>query len=141
MPSINEVCDAVAGSIASISGLRALGYSDTDISPPQAHVYTRDFDPRFVFGDVPRPLPMGARVFVKMSSARAAQRALREFMEPEGSTSVLAKIEDYENWPQVDGETITVDYTEVTGIGQPFEYVDENNQSYMAVDFEFDALW
>lgn len=141
MPSINEVCDAVAGSIAGISGLRALGHADTDISPPQAHVYTRDFDPRFVFGEVSRPLPMGARVFVKMSSTRAAQRALREYMEPEGATSVLVKIEDYENWPQVDGETITVDYTEVTGIGQPFEYVDENNQSYMAVDFEFDALW
>ena len=141
MPSINQVCDAVAGSIDAISGIRAVGYVDTDINPPQAQVFTREFDPRYVFGDVKRPLPMGARVFVKMSSARAAQVALRSYMEPEGTSSVLAKIEDYENWPQVDGETITVDYTEVTGIGQPFEYVDENNQSYMAVDFDFDALW
>ena len=44
-PTIDESCDALASVLSSFGGLRALGYADDTIMPPQAQVFTREFDP------------------------------------------------------------------------------------------------
>lgn len=133
-PTISEACDAVATVLSSITGLRSLGYADDTINPPQAQVYTREYDPRMVFGNNKRTFMLGVRVFVRRTDPRSAQRALREFMEPTGSTSVTATIENEALWP------VTVDYAEVTSIGQPFE-VETPAEIYWAVDFDVDVVW
>lgn len=135
MPDINEVCEALAGAVASIPGLRALGYADDQITPPQAHVFTRAFDPRLTMGgSASRPVALGIRLFVRRPDPRTAQRTLRSYMEQDGTTSVRAAVEDPDNW------TETVHYAEVTGIGQPFE-VETPNEMFMAVDFDIDVIW
>jgi hypothetical protein len=94
VPSITEVCDALAGAVDGISGLRAKGYIDDISNPPEAQVYTREYDPRMVFSGAKREFALGVRVFVKRTDIRSAQKALRDYMEPSGSSSVTAKIED-----------------------------------------------
>jgi len=133
-PTISEACDAVATVLSSITGLRSIGYADDTINPPQAHVFTREYDPRMVLGNSKRTFLLGIRMFVRRTDPRSAQRAIRAFMEPTGSTSITATIENEDLW------AVTVDYAEVTSIGQPFE-VETPTETYMAVDFDIDVVW
>ncbi len=135
MPTINEVCDDLAAVVSTISGLRALGYADDQINPPQAHVFTRDFDPRMTMGgSASRPVPLGVRVFVRAVDPRSAQKALRAYMEQSGSTSIRAAIENDTLWSE------TVHYAEVTNIGQLFLY-EAPGETFHAVDFDVDVIW
>jgi len=135
MTTINEVCDALAEAVTNGCGLRAIGYIDTQVNPPQAQVFTRDFDPRLTLGGSPeKVLACGVRVFVRSTRPSAAQEELRGYMEQSGSTSVRAAIETSGNW------TVDVDDAEVTNIGQPFE-VETANETYWAVDFDVDVIF
>jgi hypothetical protein len=133
MPDINDVCDGLANAAAE-SGLRCLPYISSQVTPPQAQVFTRAYDPRLVFGDSKSTYLLGLRVIVRTVNERTAQQQLRDFMEPTGSTSVRAAIEDSDNWEP------TVDYVEVTEIGQPFE-LEVGTEIYWAVDIEVDITW
>ena len=134
MSSINDVCEALAEAVGQIPGLRAVGYIDDQINPPQAQVYTREYDPRMVLGNSKRAYMLGVRVFVRRTNPRSAQLALRDYMESSGSTSIPAAIEDESNW------SATVDYAEVTSIGQPFE-VETAAEVFWAVDFDVDVIY
>jgi hypothetical protein len=139
MASIDEVCDALAAAVATIPELRAKGYIDDVINPNDAHVFTREFDPRMVFTTTPITYQLGVRLFVRRSPLRSAQKTLRGFMEPTGSTSVLAAIEDEANWPT------DVHFVEVTSIGQPFEYQTSGehgaSETFLAVDYDVTVVW
>jgi hypothetical protein len=134
MPDINEVCEGLADAAQAVAGLRALPYISANVTAPQAQVYTRPYDPRLVFGDSKSLYQLGLRVMVKASNERTAQRSLRSYMEPSGSTSVRAAIEDSTNWEP------TVDYVEVTEVGQPFE-LEVGSELYWATDFDVDITW
>ena len=134
MANIHEVCEALAGAVGNVPGLRTLSYIDNQANPPQAQVYTRAFDPRMTFGDTKRMYLLGVRVIVRAADARTAQQSLRLFCEPSGSTSVRAAIENETYWPE------TVDYAEVTEIGQPFE-LETASEIYWAVDIDVDVTW
>jgi hypothetical protein len=135
MPSVNDVCESLAVAVATVPGLRAVGYIDDQVNPPQAQVFTREFDPRMTMGgSASRPVMLGVRIFVKRTDVRTAQRQLRNYMEQSGSSSVRAAIENSDNW------NATVHYAEVTGIGQPFEY-ETAAEVYWAVDFDVDVIW
>ena len=135
-PTIDEACVALAAAIDGISGLRSKGFADDITNPPEAQVYTREYDPRFVFSGAKRTFALGVRVYVKRTDIRSAQRTLRGFMEPSGSTSVSAKIEDEASWTGV-----TIDDVVVTNVGQPFEFTDQSGLVYWAVDFDVDVIW
>lgn len=142
-PTIDEVCEALADVVSSIYGLRAKGFADDQINPPEAQVYTRPYDPRMVFGKGANygasTYLLGVRVFVKRSDARTAQKLLRGFMESTGETSIVQAIEDGDNWAQ------TIHSAEVTTIGQPFEVELAGNDGaitlYWAVDFDVEVIW
>jgi hypothetical protein len=137
VPSITEVCDALAGAVDGISGLRAKGYIDDISNPPEAQVYTREYDPRMVFQSTPTTYALGVRVFVKRTDLRSAQKSLRSFMEPSGATSVIAKIEDEASWSGA-----TVHDVVVVNVGQPFEYAPApDGPVYWCVDFDVEVIW
>jgi hypothetical protein len=137
VPSITEVCDALALAVDGISNLRAKGYIDDIVNPDEAQVYTREYDPRMVFSGSKRTFMLGVRVFVKRTDLRSADKRLRQFMEPSGSTSVTAKIEDEASWSGA-----TVDFAEVTQISQPFDYAPvPDGPVYRCVDFDVDVCW
>lgn len=132
MPTIDEVCTAAAGAINAISGVRAKGYADAQINEPEVHVFTRDFDPRLVFAENNKAMPVTARLFVKAVDDRAAQKTLRGFMEP---SSVTASIETTTSWSGA-----TVDYAEVTLITGPAQ-IELAGTVRWFVDFEFDVCF
>lgn len=143
MPSIDEVCVAAAAAVGGIDGLRAKGYADDQINPDEIQIYTRPYDPRMVFGrgaDYGKTTyQLGARLFTSRQSARAAQKKLRNYMEPTGAGSVLAVLEDDANWSE------DVDDVTVTDVGQPFEYEIQTDTgvivAYWAVDWFFEVIW
>jgi hypothetical protein len=134
MSDIQQVCDALADAVRHVERLKAKGYVDTTIAPPEAQVYTRPFDPRLVFAPSPVQYELGLRVFVKGSDLKASQAALRAYMEPTGSTSVRAALEDAANWPH------DVHLVEVTQIGQPAE-IELADNKYWFVDFDVTVVW
>ena len=134
MPTITETCDAVATVLSSISGLRAVGYADDNIQPPQCHVFTREYDPRMIMGNGKRTYALGVRLFVRRADPRAAHIQLRKFMDSSGSTSIITTLEDESAWG------VTVDYCEVTAVGAPFE-VETPTEIFLAVDFDVDVCW
>lgn len=142
-PTIDDACAALAGAVGSISGLRAKGYADDQINPPEAQVFTRPYDPRMVFGRGSAygksTYSLGLRLFVKRNDMRSAQKSLRSYMETTGATSIVAAVEDAANWSE------TVDDVEVTNIGQPFEVEIVGNNGavtmYWAVDFDVEVIW
>lgn len=134
VPSIDEACEALASVVDQVPGLRAKGYPDDSINPPEAHVYSREFDPRFVFGTTPNLFQLGVRVFVSRTNMRTTMRQIRDFMEPSGATSVREAIEDGDLW------NVTIHHAAVTNIGQPFEAI-VGDTIYIAVDFDVDVVW
>lgn len=137
MPSITEVADALAGAIDGISGIRAKAYPDDIVNPSEAHVQTREFDPRMAFGSVKATYPFVVRVFVKRTDIRSANKTLRGFMEPSGSGSVPAAVNNESAWSGA-----TVDDAQVVLVGQPFEYSpDGGNTVYLCVDFDVEVIW
>jgi hypothetical protein len=134
MPDIQSVCDALADSVRGIEGLKAKGFAGAVTATPEAQVYTRSFDPRLVFSATPNQYALGLRVFVGAQDPRAAQKNLRAFMEPAGSTSIRAAVESDENWPE------GVHMVEVTQIGRVAE-VELGEAVYWFVEFEIDVIW
>lgn len=143
MPSLDEACHALAGAIATVDGLRAKGYADDQVNPDEAQVYTVAYDPRMVFGkgaDYGKSTYiMGVRLYVSRQVPRAAQKRLRGYMETTGATSVLAAIEDGENWDE------DIDYAAVVQIGQPFEAAIETEGglavTYWALDLDVEVCF
>lgn len=134
MPDIDTVCDALADAVRGIEGLKAKGYPDDKVTPPEAQVTTRPFDPRYVFDTTPSQYQLTLRVFVKADDSRTRAATLRKFMEPTGQTSIRAAVETDTNWPA------GVHSVEVTNIGQP-GLVELGEAVYGFVDFEIDAIW
>ena len=134
MPSIDEVCTALADVVATVDVLRAKGFPDDQVNPPEAHVLTQPFDPRLVFDSTKSAYQLGVRVIVPRTNLRTAYEQLRKFMDADGSTSIRAAIEDEDNWAQ------TIDYAVVTQISQPFE-LELAGVVYMAVGFDVEVVW
>lgn len=134
MTTINDACEALANVLGTVDGLRATAYIDDQIHPPHAQIYTRDYDPRMVLGNSKRTYMLGVRIFVRRTDPRSAHWAIRNFMEPTGSTSITATVENEDLWD------VIIDYAEVTNIGQPFE-METAAEVYMAVDFDIDIVW
>ena len=133
-PSIADVTEALANVIGQVPGLQAQSFVSDVVNAPEAQIFLRPFDPRYTFGDQTRRYTLGVRVFVPRTDPRSAQLTLWGFMEPSGSTSVRARIEDSGAW------SVEVDYAEVTNVGQPFELVLEQGV-FWCVDFDVDVVW
>lgn len=134
MPTIDEVATSAAGAIDGITGLRAKAWADEIINEPEVHIFTREFDPHYVFGQTKHPMPFTARLFVKAADARTAQKLLRSFMEP---TSVPSKIETISGWT---GNGASVDDATVTLISAPAQ-IDLAGVVRWFVDFEFEVIF
>lgn len=134
MGDIQTACERLAEAVATIEGLEAKGWLDEKIDAPEAHVFTRTFDPRFTLGGSPaRMVACGVRVYVKRGDLYEAQVQLRNFMDQAGPLSIREAVEDADNWP-ADTQDVTV-----TGIGQPFETTG-GDAVYLAVDFDVDVI-
>lgn len=139
MGDVNNVCVELANVVGLIAGLRAKHFNDDTVQPPEAHVTTRDFEPRYVFDGTTMPLHLTVRVMVPRTPARQSQERLREFMDPSGPLSVQATIEDEQNWPDN-----FVQAAEVVQITEPYQVQlgspGDNAPVFLAADWWVDLI-
>lgn len=134
MGDTNDALEALADVVATVVG-RAKPYLDENINPPDAHCFTRTYDPRLTLGGSPkRMLAASVRVFVKRIDLRSAQLSIRNYMDQAGETSIRAAVENGDLWP--DG---LIDDVEVVQVGEPFE-VGTGDAAYFAIDFDVDII-
>jgi len=136
MSDIHDACVGLAQAVSTIPGLEGVPYLSDNINPPTAHVFNRQYDPRFTLGGSPnRLVALGLRVYIRRTPPEEAQRRMRDYMEQSGTYSIIEAVEDEGRWDE------QVHYAEVTQIGQPFEVaIDGGNTVFLAVDFDVDVV-
>lgn len=125
---------ALADAVATVPGLRAKPYPDENINPPDVHIYWREGDPRLTFGTVRAEYHIGLRVFVRRTDLRSAETELDGYLDPEGSTSVLAALLDSDNWPD------DVHYVEVTNVSEYLDMVTPE-VTFRFADIDVNVVW
>lgn len=117
--NVEDVMQAMADRLDTISGLRVYGYPPEEIHPPAAVVSYPDniaFDETYGRGMDRMQVPV--LVLVKKVSARVARTDVTRFMDGAGTASVKAVLESgtYTAFDTIRVTSATVDVVEVAGI-------------------------
>lgn len=134
MTTTATVRDALATAITTGSGLAASPYQLDSVVPPCAHVFRREMDPRMIFTGAKSTYEFGVRIFTGRFDEVEAQRLLDELVETSGERSVVAAIQDGDNW------TATIDYAQVVLIGEPVGRT-LADETFMTVDLDVEVVW
>ena len=136
MTTVSEVRQAMADAIAdNVEGLRASPIVPDQMVGPIAVVSRQAFDPRYVFSGAKAAYAFTVTVYVLRSADRAQQNLLDEFVELSGSQSVIAALQDEDNYPNV-----TLDYVQVTNVSE-VQAVSVDTAEYLAVRLDVEVVW
>lgn len=126
---INEAFVRLAERIQTVDGLRAKSWMDDSVNPDEVHLDLRQYDPRMTLGGSPvRPVGCKATVYLRRQSPRAAQEALRDYID-----KIIDAVEDSDAW------TPDIHYAEVILVGDPFQ-IDRADMTYLAVELDIDVV-
>lgn len=129
--NVNDVRDAIATQLRTITGLRATSFVPSKIEPPTAIVSigAGSYDDTFT-GSM--TAEFGVLVLVARADDRSAQKRLDDYISPTGTTSVKACID---STPTLGS---TVGTATVLGWGDPAEF-EIGGISYVGVEFTVEA--
>jgi hypothetical protein len=134
MPTVAEVRDSLAEAITTATGLRCSALVPDQMVAPIAVISRREFDPRYVFTGDRATYLFRVTIYADRTNERVAQIALDEYTELSGELSVLAAIQDGDNW------TATIDYAQVTLIGEVQSTAIAESQ-YLVVSLDVEVVW
>lgn len=135
MGEINTAVEYLAAAVATIDGLRCKQHPDDTINAPEAQIDGPSGDRRFTMGGSPvGRYEFVVRVFVKRGEPRAAYRKMRDYMEPAGSTSVLAALENEDNYSS-DVNNVTV-----TNVSAVREEVTTDGAAFLVADWDVEII-
>jgi hypothetical protein len=126
---LDDVMDAVAARLDTISGLRCFAYPPDDVQPPAAIVSYPDdvtFDATYGRGMDRMTVPVW--LVVSQNTDRTSRTALAAYCAGSGASSVKQVLES--------GTYTAFDTLRVTGI--EFEWVEIGGTRYVAARFELD---
>lgn len=112
MATMGEVRQALADAITDATGLRSAPLVLDTMVAPIAVVARQAFDPRMVFSQAKAPYLFRVTIYADRTNERGAQLALDEWCEPTGTGSVIAAIQNGDNW------SVTVDYAQVINVSE-----------------------
>lgn len=135
MTTLAEARQELADVVSSV-GLRCSPYLTDSIAAPCAMIGRRSIDPRETMGSTVHTFPMFVRLFVQRSSERAGQITLDEYCAVSGASSVMAALEDENNWTAG-----VVDYCVVTRIGEETLASQQGGGEYLTVDIDVEVSW
>ena len=135
MTTTFEVREAMAEAITDGTGLRASSLFTDTVNAPIAIVMRQEFDPRFVFSGVKSVYQYQVTIYVDRVNERAGQIALDEYVETTGAASVIAAIQDEDNWP-----ADLIDYAQVTNVSA-VSAVAVNESQYLAVALDVEVCF
>lgn len=135
MTTIADVRQGLADAVA-MTGLRCNPYLSDQINPPCAMIGRRSIDPRETFRSAVHTYPLFIRVFVARASERAGQITLDDYCATSGDSSLMAAVEDENNW-----DAGLVDYCVVTSIGEENLASQQGGGEYLIVDIDVEVSW
>jgi hypothetical protein len=136
MTTVSEVREELAGIIDdNIEGLRGSAIVPDQMVGPIAVVSRRAFDPRYVFSGERAQYEFTVTIYTPRAADRAAQNLLDDWVELTGATSVIAAIQDGDNW-----QNVTVDYAQVVNVSE-VQAVSVDTAEYLAVRLDVEVVW
>lgn len=135
MPTVQEVRQGLADAITDGVGLRSAPMWQDTFTAPIAIVTRREFDPRMVFTGTKATYGFTVTIYADRTNERTAQVILDDYCELDGPGSVVAAIQDGNNWPNV-----TVDYAQVTRVGE-VQAVAQGESQYLAVALDVEVVF
>ena len=136
MTTVSEVREEIAGIIDdNIDGLRGSAIVPDQMVGPIAVVSRRAFDPRYVFSGAKSQYEFTVTIYTPRAADRAAQNLLDDWVELSGDTSVIAAIENGDNW-----QNVTVDYAQVVNVSE-VQSVSVDTAEYLAVRLDVEVVW
>jgi hypothetical protein len=136
MTTVSGVRQQIADIIDdSIEGLRASAIVPDQMTGPIAVVSRRAFDPRFVFSGAKSTYELMVTIYTPRAADRAAQNLLDDWVELAGATSVIAAIQNGDNWSNV-----TVDYAQVINVSE-VQAVSVDSADYLSVRLDVEVVF
>lgn len=132
--TITEVRTALAAAVE-VAGIRCSPYVTDSVQPPCAMVDRRQMDPRFVFQSTTTVHRLRLICFFARTDLRSAQLDMDEFCDVTGDRSIVAAIQDGDNWPDDLIHTVSV-----VAVGDTFER-EIAGVAYLAVEFDIEVTW
>jgi hypothetical protein len=134
MPTTSEVRQALADAITDATGLRSAALVQDTMIAPIAIVSRQAFDPRMVFAQAKAPYRFRVTIYADRTNERASQVAIDEWCELAGANSVVAAIQDGDNW------SVDVDYAQVTSISE-LQAVGVAESQFLMVELDVEVVF
>lgn len=135
MTTTREVRQALADAVAT-TGLECHTYARDAYAVPCAYVSRREADPRMVLQQGKQMQNFTVVLMMPRNEPEMAQEILDEYCELTGKRSVLAAVQDGDNWPDA-----LVDYAQVTQIGALVEWRSETDGPFLSVPIDVEVVW
>ena len=134
MPTVQEVRSALADAVGT-TGLRSAPMWQDTFTAPIAIITRREFDPRLVFTANKAVYEFTVTIYADRTNERAAQVLLDDYCEVTGSGSIVAAIQDEDNWSSVE-----IDYVQVTRVGE-VSGVSQGESNYLIVPIDVEVVF
>jgi hypothetical protein len=131
---IAEVREALAAAVE-VAGIRCSPYVSDSVQAPCAMVDRRQMDPRYVFQAATTVYRFRLICYFNRTDPRSSQMDMDEFCDVTGDRSIVAAIQDGDNWPDNLIHTVSV-----VNVGDTFER-EIAGVAYLAVEFDIEVTW
>ena len=135
MTTIAEVRQNLADIAGTIYGWVGSQYVGDSVDTRTIKVFRPEFDPRVVFGGGKMQLTFRCVAYAKRADSAASELALDALAELSGSDSFIVAVGDSSNWD------VTVDYAQVTSVGETALTVGNDGVEYLACPFDVEVVW
>ena len=136
MTTIHDVREGLAGALSTIPDWRASARIGDQLNPPHIKVSMPAFDPRMVFGQSKAQHTFRCFAYYTRAAGESAEVALDALAEPSGSGSLIAAVQDGDNW------SVTVDYAVVTNVGEvSVTQFGTDTAEYFVRPFDVEVCW
>jgi len=132
--TITEVRQALADALSVVPDLAANPWPSDQVLVNTAQIARTEFDPRLVFSGAKVEHTFRVTVFAGRGAEVPAAEWLDSLCELTGSTSLIAAVQDGNNW------SIAVDYAEVVRCGEIL-VTEAAGVSYLSVSFDVKVVW
>ena len=135
MTTIGDVREALAAAVSDGTGLRCHPYMLDQFAAPCALVERRQMDPRMVFGQGHAVRNFAVRCYFPRVNERAGQIDMDSYCELSGERSVIAAIQNEDNWPNE-----LIHHAVVVNVGDTL-LVNVAGAEYLSVAFDVEVVW
>jgi hypothetical protein len=133
--TIAEVREALSDALATIPGWSASPYIGDQVHTYMFKVARPAFDPRMVMSQAKSSHTFTVTAYAPRATPEASEAALDALCELTGSGSLIAAVQDGDNW------SATVDYAQVVSCGEVQVAQWTDAAEFLACQFQIEVVW